>query len=137
MYVLQAASTSRASIGAPTHRGAGSVGNPRANPVTESPRRTNTPNRRAHRDRGTADVVPKVLALREGEPLPDGYKYVVCEPVQPTTIENTTEMVDLTTPPEDTVRTPGEDVDASKPLLQNTSFIPTPISLHVFYYYEE
>lgn len=73
-----------------------------------------TTNRRAQGNRTTEERGVKVLALRDGDPLPDGYKYVVCEPVQPPRRMNSVDMVDLTTPPDDPPPTRGEDVDAAK-----------------------
>ena len=99
---------------ASTYRGGGRAGNVRNNSVPDSEPSGDTSNRRAQVNRGTAESVPKVLALREGDPLPVGYKYVVRDHVQPSTTMNSTDTVDLTTPPDDPPHTTGEDVEEAK-----------------------
>ena len=98
LVVLQVASTSRASSGASLSRGGPMVGNCAATP-TPLPRTAPTiSTSRGQGRHGPAQGAPQVLALREGEELPEGYKYVVRDPATPTAVRKSTETVDLTTP---------------------------------------
>ena len=84
------------------------------NTVSEPEPSVDTSNRRPRGNRGTPDRAPKVLALREDDPLPAGYKYVVREQVEPTTTINSADTVDLTTPPKEPRHTTVEAADEDK-----------------------
>ena len=64
--------------------------------------------------RSNADGVPPMLAVREGEPLPEGYTLVVRAPATPGCTKKPTETVDLSTPPECAAPKSREDSDATK-----------------------
>jgi hypothetical protein len=62
---------------------------------------------------------PQMIALKDGDPIPEGYKYVVAEvpesvPTGRTQFRGTSETVDLTTPPKAAAPTGGEKTDDAK-----------------------
>lgn len=97
---LQVASTSRGSSGGAERTAAPRGGDCRtpSAPVPQIPQ----PNSvcRTGDDRGSTKGTPKVYAVREGDPLPEGYAYVVQDQPNGRTVMNSTETVDLSTPPE-------------------------------------
>ena len=96
------------------NRGGGSEGHPRTSSVPELEQSADTSNRRSRGSRVTADRAPKVLAMRAGDPLPAGYKYVVRDDPEPTTTRDSVDTVDLATPPDDPLHTTAEDADEEK-----------------------
>jgi hypothetical protein len=110
---LQVASTSRGSSGTCSSRSGGG-GNFTTNPVPGGGvNPPNVSNLREEDRRGTTDAPPQVLAVREGEPLPEGYTLVVRAPATPTGAPRCTDTVDLVTPPESAAPVTG-DTESSK-----------------------
>jgi hypothetical protein len=62
---------------------------------------------------------PQLIALKDGDPIPEGYKYVVAEqtesvPTGRTQLRTPSETVELTTPPKPAAPTGGEKTDDAK-----------------------
>lgn len=113
-WAVQVAGTSRGSGGAPSYRGGHNVGSlrPPAAPVPAPSADTST--RRAQEKAGTLEMPPSVLAVRDGEPVPAGYRCVVRDTAHPHTSDNPRDTVDLTTQPEGPEPVGGEDADIAK-----------------------
>lgn len=113
-WVVQVASTSRGGSAPSSGRAGSSVGTARTPPVPTGVghRHDNIPQEEGRCV--TTDGCPQVLAVREGEPLPEGYTLVVRTPATPTTAPKPMDMVDLTTPPDAATETMMEDADTSK-----------------------
>ena len=112
--VMQVASTSRGSSAPSGSRGGGIVGHARTTHVPTAVESRNTSIHRAEERRATADGAPQVFAIREGEPLPEGYSLLVRAPATPTAAPKAPETVDLSTPPDAATGTAIEDVNTSK-----------------------
>ena len=100
LLVLQVASTSRASSGPSSSRGGGTAGNGPTNLAPSSVGDPSPSSATAHERSTREDGIPQVLAVREGEPLPEGYTLVVRAPTTPGCRMKPTETVDLSTPPD-------------------------------------
>lgn len=113
VVLLQVATTSRGNKGRALQRGGGNVQNARTWAGNVAPQAPPTSTTRAQGNRPGKEGPAEVLAIREGEELPDGYEYVVrtggkegAAHVSKAAI--TTDTVDLTTPPEGEVMREGE-----------------------------
>ena len=116
LLVLQVASTSRGSSAPSGSRGGGSAGYRAPHPVRPAgPSRAPNSHREEER-RVTTDGGQQVFAIREGEPLPEGFSLVVRAPATPTGTAKPIPTVDLSTPPERATHMPLEDVDSAKRL---------------------
>lgn len=113
MSWLQVASTSRGSTGAPPNRGGVAVRNSRTASDVPERRPTNSAPR-LRENEGTTEESVEVLALREGQALPEGYRYVVRGDAASTTPREGLETVDLTTPPDAQLKVAGVDEDVAK-----------------------
>ena len=113
LLVLQVASTSRGS-GAPSgSRGGGSAGNATPHPIRPAGGSRGPNRQREEEGRRTTDGGQQVFALREGEPLPEGFSLLVRDPATPTATAKPIPTVDLSTPPERVSHKPVEDVDSA------------------------
>ena len=114
LLVLQVASTSRGNSAPSGSRGGGSVGNATPHPVRPAgPSRASNSQREEER-RVTTDGGQQVFAIREGEPLPEGFSLLVRATGTPTATAVPAPTVDLTTPPGRATPRPVEDVDSAK-----------------------
>ena len=104
-------STSRGSSAACSSRGGG--GNSTIIPAPASGGTPNVSNWREEERPRTADMPPQVLAVREGEPLPEGYTLVIRAPATPTGAPRCTDMVEHVTPPPSAPPLTG-DMESSK-----------------------
>jgi hypothetical protein len=101
-----------------TSRGGGGSGKPSGAPNVERSRTSSGTFLSPHPGPSTSRT-PSIIVLKDGDPIPEGYKYVVQGPTETvpsgrSTLRNVTETVDLTTPPKAVVATEGEEGDASK-----------------------
>jgi hypothetical protein len=62
----------------------------------------------------STDGAPQVFAIREGEPLPEGFSLVVRAPTTPTATVKAIPTVDLSTPPSCATHIPLEDIETAK-----------------------
>ena len=112
--MLQVASTSRGPGVPSTQSGTAPARNCKTTHVPRPPPAPNTLVSKAQENRGTRGEAPQVLALREGQALPEGYSYVVRTPGSLNKRKPPTDTVDLSTPPDVDVHVAGEDADATK-----------------------
>lgn len=105
----QVANTSRGPGGASAQSGVAPVGNCKTTHVPRSQPAPNTFISKAQENRCTRGGAPQVLALREGETLPEGYSYVVRTPAPAKNTKPPTDTVDMSTPPDVEAHMAGED----------------------------
>lgn len=98
--VEQVASTSRGVSGAGQSRGVVNAGNGTTANMAPPGGSRNAPGPSAQESNGPSAVAPELIAIREGEPLPAGFKLIVREAANPIVPPPTSDILDLTSPPD-------------------------------------
>lgn len=111
---MQVPSSSRGGSGLPSSSARATAGNG-SRTTAHTPEAGASNEMHRHREnRGPTVHHLEVLAVREGQPLPEGYVQVARAPAPPFTPKKRTETVDLSTPPDGDEHVPPEEGEESK-----------------------